>query len=211
MVRAVEPAYGLVRNMTMGTGRWISSEDQQNRRRVAVIGATVANKLFGEIPPEGESVAINGLQFEIIGVLRTKTQISNYNRPDNECLFIPYSTGALFRNMKKPDFIVWTPANPVFRQQAVRDVRSTLARLHNFSPTDTRAVEIGVESQPAAASAAACARMACHEACSFWPRAASAVLRSFDNAFCTSSISVGMLASGLPTMERSAGLKRSTS
>lgn len=142
MVRAAEPAYGIVRNMTLTSGRWISAEDMQNRQRVAVIGSTVATKLFGEIPPEGETVTINGIQFQIIGMLRTKSQISNYNRPDNECLFIPYSTAALFHDLKKPDDIVWTPTNPRFRAQALKDVRTTLARLHNFSPNDERAVQI---------------------------------------------------------------------
>ena len=38
MVRAVEPAYGKVRNMTVSDGRWISPEDYQTKHRVAVIG-----------------------------------------------------------------------------------------------------------------------------------------------------------------------------
>ena len=144
MVRAAEPAYGMVRNMTLTSGRWITAEDLQNQQRVAVIGSTLAQKLFGEIPPEGELVTINGVQFQIIGMLRTKSQISNYNKPDNECLFIPYTTASLFRNIRKPSDLVWTPVNPTFRAQAVKDVRATLARLHNFSPTDERAVEITV-------------------------------------------------------------------
>jgi putative ABC transport system permease protein len=142
MVRAVEPGYGIVRNMRLTSGRWISAEDIQNHQRVAVIGSTLAGKLFGEIPPEGETVTINGVQFQIIGLLRTKTQISNYNRPDNECLFIPYSTASLFHDLKKPDDIVWTPVNPRFRVQAVKEIRAALARLHNFSPNDERAVQI---------------------------------------------------------------------
>jgi putative ABC transport system permease protein len=77
-------------------------------------------------------------------VLKTKTQISNYNTPDNECIFIPYDTMALLTDIKYPNDIVWTPINPIFRSEAVRQVRSTLARLHSFSPGDDRAVEIVV-------------------------------------------------------------------
>src|SRR5271170_580460 len=84
-VRAVEVPYGRVRNMSLSSGRWISGEDYQNKERVAILGAKAAQKLFGEIPPEGETISINGLQFQIIGMLQTKTQISNYNTPDNEC------------------------------------------------------------------------------------------------------------------------------
>ena len=140
MVRAVNVAYGRIRNQSMEAGRWLAPEDETGKQRVAVLGGKAASKLFGEIPPEGEEIAINGLRFTVIGVLRTKTQVANYNTPDNECLFIPYETASLYRDLKYPDDIVWTPVNPVFREQAVRQVRETTARLHNYSPNDERAV-----------------------------------------------------------------------
>jgi putative ABC transport system permease protein len=140
-VRAVEPPYGRVRNMTLSSGRWITGEDYQNKERVAIIGAKAAEKLFGESPPVGEIISINGLQFQIVGELLTKTQISNYNTPDNECLFIPLSTASLLHDIKHPDDLVWTPANPTFRVQALKQVRAVLGRAHNFSPTDERASE----------------------------------------------------------------------
>ena len=140
MVRAVDVAYGRIRNQTMETGRWLMPEDETQKQRVAVLGANAASKLFGEIPPEGEEITINGLRFTVIGVLRTKTQVANYNTPDNECGFVPYETASLYRDLKYPDDIVWMPANPVFREEALRQVRETMARLHNFSPNDERAV-----------------------------------------------------------------------
>ncbi len=141
-VRAVQVPYGKIRNMTMSSGRWISGEDYENKERVAILGAKAAEKLFGESPPDGETISINGLQFQIIGELLTKTQISNYNTPDNECVFIPLSTASLLHDIKYPDNLVWMPANPLFRQQAVKDVRALLARVHNFVPTDERAITV---------------------------------------------------------------------
>ncbi len=141
-VRAVYPVYGRIRNETTAAGRWLGPEDEAQKQRVAVVGAEAAKKLFGEIPPQGEDITINGLHFTVIGVLKTKTQISNYNEPDNECIFIPYDTGSLLRDVKYPDYIVWMPVNPIFRVEAVRQVRETLARVHNFSPNDERAVQI---------------------------------------------------------------------
>ena len=143
-VRAVYPIYGKVRNMTIASGRWLTQDDELAKQRVAVIGSEAARQLFGEIPPEGEEVAINGLRFHIVGLLKTKTQISNYNMPDNNCLFIPYDTGTLLRETRYPEFIVWMPLNPTFRAEAVRQVREVLARTHNFSPNDERAVQIVV-------------------------------------------------------------------
>lgn len=142
MVRGVLPEYQRIRNMSMAAGRWLSAEDQAQKSRVAVMGAVAAKKMFGEIPPEGEEIAINGLRFTVVGVLKTKTQIANYNTPDNECLFIPYSTMSLQRDTRYPDLLVWSPANPVFRKEAMRQVREVMARVHNFSPNDDRAVRM---------------------------------------------------------------------
>src|SRR5207237_862466 len=81
---------------------------------------------------ERDEITINGLRFTVVGVLRTKTQISNYNTPDNECIFVPYDSMGLLRDVRYPNDIVWTPANPIFRADAVKQVRATLARNHNF-------------------------------------------------------------------------------
>jgi putative ABC transport system permease protein len=143
-VRGVEPPYEKVRNMTLASGRWMSGEDYQNKRRVAILGAKPASKLFGEIPPEGEMITIEGLPFEVIGVLKTKTQLTNYNEPDNECIFIPLSSASFLRDIRSPSDLVWMPANPVFRQQALTEVRAALARVHNFSASDDRALTIYV-------------------------------------------------------------------
>lgn len=142
MIRAVWSSYGRVRNEAPKSGRWISPDDQVQKQRVVVLGAKLAEKLFGEMQPEGEEVAINGMRFNVVGVLKSKTQIANYNRPDNECAFIPYETASLFRDLKYPDNLVWTPVNPIFRERGVRQVREVLARIHNFSPKDDRAVRV---------------------------------------------------------------------
>ncbi len=142
-IRGVLPVdYQKVRNMTVSTGRWLSPEDNIQKERFAVLGAKAAEKLFGEIPPENEKITIQGMQFTVAGVLKTKIQISNYNTPDNECIFIPYGTMSLLHDVKYPQDIVWSPANPIFRADAIKQVRATLARIHHFSSTDDRAVEI---------------------------------------------------------------------
>jgi putative ABC transport system permease protein len=142
MVRAVEVPYSIVRNMSLSSCRWITKEDYDTKERVAIIGAKASQKLFGDAPPEGEAITINGLPFRIIGLLKTKTQVANYNTPDNECLFIPLSTAASLKDIKYPTNIVFMPANPRFRKKAITDVRAILARAHNFSPSDERALQI---------------------------------------------------------------------
>jgi putative ABC transport system permease protein len=146
-VRGVHTEYGRIRNQTMAPGRWIVPEDEVQKQRVAVLGSKAAEDLFSELPPLGEEITVNGLRFTVIGVLLTKTQIANYDTPDNECIFIPYETSSLYRDLKYPTFFVWTPVNPEFREQCLRQMRDTLARLHNHSPRDERAVRTVVFSE----------------------------------------------------------------
>ena len=147
MIRAVIPEYRRVRNMHLIAGRWITDDDVRASRRVAVIGATVARELFGARPIIGENLDIRGLKFTVIGQLQTKVQLANYNRPDNECLFIPYQTMLLFSSIRYPDMIVWSPTAPEVRERAIKQVRATLAGIHRFAPTDEKAVFILAFSQ----------------------------------------------------------------
>ncbi len=146
-VRAVWPEYAVIRNMNLVAGRWISHEDNTNQQRVAVIGAKVAKELFAGLPPVGEEITVNGIRFTVVGVLESKLQIANYNRPDNECVFIPYGTYGLFADKRYPVFIVWMPVSGAMRDQAVKQVRAKLAELHRYSPTDEKAIEILAFSQ----------------------------------------------------------------
>ena len=146
-VRGVHTEYGRVRNQTISRGRWVTREDEIGKQRVAVLGASAAEKLFGEISPLGEEITINGIRFTVVGLLETKTQIANYTTPDNDSVFMPYETSSLFRDIKYPTFFVWTPVNPMFREEAIRQMRDTLAKMHNFAANDERAVRLIVFSE----------------------------------------------------------------
>jgi putative ABC transport system permease protein len=141
-LRAVRHEYQYIRNMQMVSGRWIGREDTLQRNRVAVVGATVAKEMFSGIPPVGEEIALQGQRFTVIGVLEAKGQLANYNTPDNNCIFIPYDTMSIYKDLRYPDFIVWTPISPQTRDRAIRDVRAILGTIHRFSPNDEKAIFI---------------------------------------------------------------------
>ncbi len=141
-IRAVWPEYSIVRNMKVSDGRWINEDDRLHQNRVAVLGSKVAQDLFGGAPAIDEDIILNGVHFTVIGVTNNKLQIANYNRRDNECVFIPYESFNVFGDTQHPVFLVWKPATPDSRDRAIRMVRAKLAELHRFSPTDEKAVEI---------------------------------------------------------------------
>lgn len=141
-IRAVWPEYSIVRNIKIVDGRWINEDDRLRQNRVVVLGAQVAKELFGGAPAVDEDVILNGIHYSVIGVMDNKLQIANYNRQDNQCVFIPYESFNVFGDTKYPWFLVWTPATPDSRDRAIQMVRAKLAELHRFSPSDEKAVEI---------------------------------------------------------------------
>ena len=138
-VRGVSPEYGIMRTETAESGRFISSEDVENRRRVCFLGYEVARRLFSNIPPVGQAVRINGAEFAVVGVMPNKAQISNYFYPDKLSVFIPYTAAA---RKDYVDNILFQAVDPGLHAQALKQVRELLAVRHRFNARDERAVNI---------------------------------------------------------------------
>jgi len=141
-VRGVAPEYGIMRAETPETGRFLTHEDVERRRRVAFLGAEVVRRLFSNIPPVGETVRIGGVSFEVVGVLANKAQLSSYYYPDKMSVFIPHTT---MRQLWPREFlsnIVFQALDPSLGLKAEEQVRAALAARYHFDPRDDRAVTI---------------------------------------------------------------------
>jgi putative ABC transport system permease protein len=148
MVRAVNASYGEMRNeIAQPGGRFLNEEDVQLHRAVAFIGSEVQTKLFGAIPPVGETIRIGGKPFEIIGVMEDKVQLSNYNRPDKYCVFIPWTTMSGMMDTKQVGLFVWQAAAPPLEMKAQRQVRELLATRYRYDPGDERAATMNGSAQ----------------------------------------------------------------
>ena len=66
-----------IRALKVGQGRFYNAEDQMQRARVAVIGSEAKEKLFSGRNALGERIRIDGLSFEVVGVLSAKMQEGN--------------------------------------------------------------------------------------------------------------------------------------
>src|SRR2546425_793208 len=131
-----------MRSEVPSQGRWITPEDQVERRRVVFLGARLREKLFGGHPPVGETVQINGMRFTVIGVMDRKFQDSNYFTSDDESAFIPYSAAGDLWNTRYASVLVFVPVAPRFEKQAMDAVRATIAKRQRFSSTDKRAIQM---------------------------------------------------------------------
>ena len=84
------PEYGVVSNITASEGRFLTQSDIGSAARVAVIGETVATKLFPETSPIGETVRINRVPFTVIGILESKG--SNLGNDNDDQIVVPITT-----------------------------------------------------------------------------------------------------------------------
>ena len=91
-VTGTVPQYLPVNNYEFMAGRNFTTGDGSARKRLAVIGSAIPDMLNANpVAMIGQTIAINGLPFEIIGVLEEKGATSSFNNPD-EIIVIPLET-----------------------------------------------------------------------------------------------------------------------
>ena len=135
-VNGYRPVVQNILVLDIAAGRFYSEDDESNRAHVAVIGSEAKTKLFGGLYPIGQHIRLNGISFEVIGVLQPKMQEEGDNV--NRQVYIPFSAMA---DIKDPKYLdgIWLNYNGDHAavQQAVRN---TLAAMHNFRPSDHQAI-----------------------------------------------------------------------
>ena len=93
-VHGIEPQYQAIRTIDVERGRVFGWPDEEQVRRVAIIGADAWAQLFGSREGLGETVHINGFPYTVVGKIRKKEQDSNYSGPDNDKVFVPFAAMA---------------------------------------------------------------------------------------------------------------------
>ena len=109
-------------------GRFFSSAEELGRKRVAVIGKTVARNLFGEFSPIGENIKINGIGFTVIGVLEEKGTMLTYDMDDMALIPTTLSEQALGTKKIWEMFLTVNKESQV--PQAIEDVKKILIARH---------------------------------------------------------------------------------
>jgi putative ABC transport system permease protein len=139
-IRGVCPEYGEMRNEVASEGRWFNASDEIERRRVCFLGGRVREQLFSGRPAVGETVAIGGVRFMVVGVMARKIQLSNYFSSDDDSVWIPFSTAGDLWNTKYAQVMVFSPIAPQFEKKAMAQFLAAIATRQQFSPTDAKAV-----------------------------------------------------------------------
>ncbi len=90
-IQGVTPEYMAIRSLTVATGSFITQNDLNTRNRVAVIGTTVAENLFGSSNPVGQTIRIHNSPYKVIGVLESKGQ-SSMGQDQDDVVIVPLTT-----------------------------------------------------------------------------------------------------------------------
>lgn len=114
-------------------GRFITEADNNRARPVAVIGLGIAQGLFPQLDPIGRTVRLNGLPFEVIGVLQNDDGL--FGGPGlNDFVLIPYGMFAKLYPEVEMHYMAASVADTADLPEAVDQVVATMRRLRDVPP-----------------------------------------------------------------------------
>lgn len=90
-VIGVYPSFFDIRRWACASGRPFTAEDMQMQAKVCCIGATAARELFGGVDPVGQTIRVNRVAFEIVGLLDAKGTSSD-GRDNDDVILFPFTT-----------------------------------------------------------------------------------------------------------------------
>ena len=136
-VMGLDPAIQEIWNLGISQGRFLNDIDNQRHGLFAVIGSEARDRLFSGMPALGQDIRIDGVTFEVIGVVKPRMQEADSD--DNRVIYIPYNSMDVVKNNHYLDGI-WLDSQGLDHDKLDRTIRETLATAHNFNSDDERAI-----------------------------------------------------------------------
>ncbi|HTR66173.1 MAG TPA: ABC transporter permease [Terriglobales bacterium] len=135
-VSGVYANYPRMRRMEFAEGSPFSEADDYTHTRVAFIGADIKKKLFSGQNAIGESIRVDGISYQVVGVLKHVINSSDDNL--NSHVYVPFSAMSDLKNTFYLDSIVMEYEGD--HAKVVKAVRDSMGFHHNFDPKDQRAI-----------------------------------------------------------------------
>jgi putative ABC transport system permease protein len=142
-VSGVPAIYSQVRTIPVQSGRWLNDEDDNENRRVCILGREMNRNLFPGRPAVGSTVLLNGVRFEVIGVLNMIGH--EEHNATNVRIFVPLNTmrelfplkGDNSQDGNAISFINYQPRSFEENELAKAEMHRIVARNHGgFDPSD---------------------------------------------------------------------------
>ena len=143
-IKGVYPSYFNIETQELHGGRLLNEIDLRERRKVCNIGTRVQEVLFapGE-DPLGKYIKVNGLYYQVIGVIKQKAQGVNLNGRSEESVMIPFST--LQQTLNQGDiahFLAVTAKQGQSLEPIIKQISDILKRQNEIAPNDLQAVGV---------------------------------------------------------------------
>jgi putative ABC transport system permease protein len=132
------PSWLTARARTVAEGRFLTKADEKNVADVTVLGPVTADKLFGRGDPLGQTVDINGLPLEVVGVLTSAGSSASATNEDDQAL-VPLTTMAQQiggASRTSVDTIYAEATSPGTLSAAYQEANTLLLNLHGVSAKD---------------------------------------------------------------------------
>jgi putative ABC transport system permease protein len=138
-VSGVDPSIGDIWALNIDQGRFLDEADNMSHAHTVVIGSEAKDKLFSGMPAIGETVRINGVSFQVVGVLKPRMQEADSN--ENRNLYAPYNSMDMLHDNHYLSGM-WLESIGLDHTKMTKSIRDALALKHGFKPDDERAVFI---------------------------------------------------------------------
>lgn len=140
-VSGIYPELKQMQQFKLTGGRFINNIDISERRKVAIIGDEVVNKLFSkDEDPVGSYIKVNGVNFMVIGTIHGIGQ-EHQAREQARSVFLPFTSfGQAFNMGNKVGWFSVMAAENVSAEQAEQKALALLRERHKIAPDDKRAI-----------------------------------------------------------------------
>ena len=138
-VQGIDPGIQDIWNLSVESGRFIDDQDNFSHALYAVLGSEAKSKLFSGMPAVGESIRLNGVAFEVVGVLKARMQEPDDN--DNRIVYIPFHSMSALMSTHYVGGI-WLDSLGLDHAKVTKSIRDALAAAHGFKSDDQRALFI---------------------------------------------------------------------
>ncbi len=123
--------YPVVRNLGLVGGRFIDASDTTLRQHVAMLTPKLANRIYGSASASvGQVLKIHGLQFNIVGVFKEKTETFGQSEVTSETILIPITVIKYFTPVERIDPLYLQARNPDDVQPLTESIRQLLESRH---------------------------------------------------------------------------------
>lgn len=144
-VFGAEPDFMVMNGEVASRGRLLNEYDEDEKRKVVVIGEQAAKVLFGEQNPIGEYVNIRGIHFKVVGTFKVA---GNNGSRREERAYIPFTTvQSAFNQPNQVQMMILTANDGVPAEDVEKHLKTVLAQRHKFSEDDDMA--LGIENTEA--------------------------------------------------------------